>query len=135
VDVSKIIAGLPHIAKGERLVNEIAVITQTSPEEVLEFYLSCGLSLEDIKQIALQGAELNKDSIEKTMAEGIAEGILPTKSLTDIAKELNEMFPKTWKDYLSDIPFYFAYYLGYPFIWLAYWLWQGIMQAKDEVWD
>lgn len=53
----------------------------------------------------------------------------------ELIPTLEYMSPKkTWEDYSSDVPFYFAFYLSYPFVWLAFWLWEGIMQAKEEVW-
>lgn len=41
---------------------------------------------------------------------------------------------KTWHDYLADIPYHLAYWFSYPFVWLVFWLWQGIMQAREEIW-
>ena len=60
------------------------------------------------------------------------EGVALKDFLQEVAEAKHK---KTFTDYLSDIPFYTGYWLTYPFIWFAFWLWMGIVQAKEEIWD
>lgn len=115
----------------EKQINEICVITDNAPEKVKEFYENHSYSLEYIKDAVLAGAQLNEDS----MKEALFERLVPSVKSVD----LDNLYFRTWKDYLkdylSDIPYYTGYYLAYPFIWLVFWLWEGIVQAKEEIWD
>ncbi len=95
----------------EQLINEIVAIAQVIPDEVEKFFYARDYTF-------LRGAELNQGSIEKTMVESI----LPP-------------LEKTWKDYLSDIPYNTGFYIAYPFLWLAYWFRQGVAGAKIDIWD
>jgi len=119
-------AAIQYTINYEERINEIAAITGNTPGEVKGFYEAHPFSLSYIKEAALKGAKLDADDIQRISVE----------NLMGIQKQLEHLdFGKTWKDYLSDIPFYFAFWLSYLFLWLSYWLWQGIMQAKEEIWD
>lgn len=108
----------------EKQINEIAAITGNTPEEVKEFFKSHSYSLEYLKEITLAGSTLNDDSMRRTLIE-----ILLPRRLGELT------IKKTFTDYLSNIPFYTGYWLSYPFVWLVYWIKEGMLQAKEEVWD
>lgn len=117
--------------ESQRLINEIATITKTIPNEVIEFSQSHNLSLEYIKQVVLLCGVLDIKEMEKSVVKQLS----PTP-FKELAKMINEVLPKpTLKERILSIPYHFAYYLSYPFLWLAYQLWDGIEDAYLNSWD
>lgn len=59
----------------------------------------------------------------------------PVGSFTEIISNKYEPKPPTLKERILSIPYHFTYYLSYPFLWLAYQLWQGVEDAYLNSWD
>lgn len=110
----------------ERQVIEIVTITDASTSDVIEFLDNSRYDYDTIRQGVLAGASLDDESIMKTIIEDIYGEM---KKLADLS------FKKTFTDYLPDVPYFIGYYLAYPFIWLAFWFKEGVIQAREEIWD
>lgn len=121
----------------ERLINEIIGIANCSREDIVSYCQKSTSSLEQIKNSLLEGGMVFDKEISTFLVDTSFR--MRLTSCQDMEKKINNLLtdipPRTWQDTLSDIPYFTAYYIAYPFIWLTYWLWQGVAQAKEEIWE
>lgn len=111
----------------ERLM-EITTLTNETPEKIMEFYKAHNYTWEYIRLVLLKGGELTKESME-------SYDPLPFHPLS--AGDFGVKF--TWKDRIIDclesIAFGIGYWFAFPFVWFAFWFWDGIKEAWRDVWE
>lgn len=78
----------------------------------------------DMKDIVIVASEFNK-VLERLQSALDDPGVY----------KMDEIGKKTWAYNLSDIPYFTGYLIAYPFVWFTFWLWMGVLQAKEEIWD